>query len=770
MKQAGAYSKEFLIAALQCVEVGAWHLDPGTGTLTWDSVAESFLGLVSPCDRSILLKAVLPQDRAAVSAFFVSARRLHDRDTVEFRVAHPDDGVRWLQCIGCALPGEGGSGEVLAGILQDISARKEAELRLEESQRQLRTLINNLQGVAYRCEADAPWRILYVSQGVKEVIGYDVAELEGQGLTWAELFHADDLADTRRVVEQAIAERQPFRLSYRLIHKSGAVRWVQECGEAVYDDEGRAIYLEGFISDISELVESQEVLRRAKEFLDVIIGGTPDGVFLKDCWNEGRYVLANDALALLAGRPAAEVIGHTDDELFPPDIARMYKEEDRRLAEKGAGAFVVEQALPTPQGQRLLEVRKFPLRNDDGELHYVLGIARDMTDQRALEVKVQRMQRMDAVGQLTGGIAHDFNNLLSIILGYGELLQESLTEPSLTGLADKIIEATERGSDLVRRLLVFARKQRLEPHAMNLNDRLPGVVDLLRRTLGENVRIALELGPDLWPVRVDASQVDDALVNLSINARDAMPEGGVLTIRTANVQLDREAAARLFDAEPGDYVMLAVSDTGHGMEPDVLARVFEPFFTTKEQGRGTGLGLAMIYGFAQQSGGHVDIASKPGQGTTVALYFPRAAGEAHAKENGTVSHDVTGGEETILLVEDNDSVRAMAMQQLRRLGYHVLEAANATEALAIIEQGAKLDLLFTDIVMAGGMSGYQLAERVHALRPELEILFTTGYDSPSTSHPPDKVPADKVLHKPYRRHELANAIRKALDRRDTAQG
>lgn len=763
MIQSGGSSADFFVAALRCAMVGVWRYDQETGSIALDSVAENILGLTSPCALEALLQSAAPQDRAAAAAFFRTPHRPVRRETIDFRIVRSDGETRWLQCTGCALWDGPVSGEKLGGVVRDVSARKEAELRLQESQRRLNTLIDNLQGIAYRTEAAAPWRILFVSKGVTPITGYDVAELEEGDWTWGALFHPDDLPAAAREVEQAVAERRPFRLSYRLMHRSGATRWVRECGEAVYDAHGKALFLEGFISDISDLVHSEAVLRRSKELLEAVLEGIPDGIFLKNYADEGRYAMINNALSRMMGRSAAEVIGRTDHELFPSDEASEYVAQDRLIVDKGLPGLTGEQIVATAQGQRLLEVRKVPLRNEAGESRYVLGIVRDRTEQHALEVKVQKMQRMDAVGQLTGGIAHDFNNLLAIILGYGELLRESLSDPAAIGLTDKIIEATERGGDLVRRLLVFARKQRLEPHAMNLNERLPGVVALLQRTLGENVRIELALGADLWPVRADPGQIDDALVNLAINARDAMPEGGLLTIRTENVRLDQEAAAHLLDAEPGDYVMLAVSDTGQGMKPEVLARVFEPFFTTKEQGRGTGLGLPMVYGFVQQSGGHVDIDSSPGHGTTVKLYLPRATGRATASGEDAAAPDVAGGHETILLVEDNGNVRTMATLQLRKLGYHVLEAANAADALALIEKGVKIDLLFTDIVMPGGMSGYQLAERVRQIRPDLRILFTTGYDSPAANRPPDARPGGDLLHKPYRRHELAHAIRRALD-------
>lgn len=640
---------------------------------------------------------------------------------------------------------------------------KEGELRLLESKRQLDLLINKLQGVAYRAEALPPWRILFVSQGIERLTGYDVAEFEQGKRFWSSIIHPDDYEAIALQVREAIAERRSFAFSYRIFHRSGEVRWMRERGEAVFDERGQPVFLEGLISDITDLVRSQSALREAKELFERVIDSTPDGVFLKNYQDGGRYVLVNRALLRLTKLPAEKLIGHTDEEIFSPDVAADYRQQDLSFVQGKSSGMTLEQTSTTDRGELLLEVRKFPIRNEEGKLHYVLGILRDLTEQRALEQKVQKMQRMDAVGQLTGGIAHDFNNLLAVVLGYGELLRDHLTDPYLISLTDKVLNASERGADLVRRLMVFARKHRLEPHVMNLNQSLPGLVDLLSRTLGEHIRIELHLDPDLWPVKVDPSQVDDAIVNLTLNARDAMPDGGVVIIETANVSLDQETANRLVDAQPGDYAMLAVKDSGHGMTEDVLTRVFEPFFTTKDQGRGTGLGLPMVYGFVSQSGGHVIVESAVGQGAKISLFLPRATEAGETLETEPRPSEIAGGHETVLLVEDNDSVRAMAAMHLRKLGYRVLEASSGVEALALLHKGVKPELLFTDIMMQEGVSGYDLAVQARAMLPDLPILFTTGYDSPAIKRPHEHLPDAELLYKPYRREGLALAIRKVLD-------
>lgn len=328
-------------------------------------------------------------------------------------------------------------------------------------------------------------------------------------------------------------------------------------------------------------------------------------------------------------------------------------------------------------------------------------------------------------------------------------------------MVDDVIGAAARGAELVRRLLAFARMQHLEPASIDLGERVPNVIGLLQRALGENVQLQVRMADGLWPAVIDPTQVDDALLNLAINARDAMPGGGTLTIETQNVHLDEDYAAHHVEVTPGDYVMLAVSDTGTGMEPEVVARAFEPFFTTKEEGKGTGLGLSQVFGWVKQSGGHIKIYSEVGHGTTVKLYLPRAEAE-DAAPAPQLDASAVGGSETILVVEDNPNVRKTVIRQLRDLGYQSIEADSGAAALELIGQGAEFDLLLTDVVMPGGMTGYQLADAIRQERPDLKVLFTSGYTelARSTDQPTRR---DALLSKPYRKQDLGRAVRNAID-------
>jgi CheY-like chemotaxis protein len=348
-------------------------------------------------------------------------------------------------------------------------------------------------------------------------------------------------------------------------------------------------------------------------------------------------------------------------------------------------------------------------------------------------------------------------------MGSAELIREKArngTEKAV--LADEILDAVRRGADLVRRLLAFARKQHLEPLDVNLDDRLPTIVPLLQRTLGENVQVQVKSSNALWHARIDPTQVDDALVNLAVNARDAMPHGGMLTIETGNVVLDEDYSAHHVEVEPGEYVMLAVSDTGAGMAPDVVERAFEPFFTTKAEGKGTGLGLSQVFGWVKQSGGHIKIYSEVGHGTTIKLYLPRALGTAGSVEGPVADQPHQGGHETVLLVEDNPNVRRTVKRQLADLGYATIEAEDGKAALGVVKAGVEFDLLLTDVVMPGGLNGYELAQEVQSLRPGTRILFTSGYTELAAARL-DSTGKGPLISKPYSKRDLGRAIRSALE-------
>ena len=513
---------------------------------------------------------------------------------------------------------------------------------------------------------------------------------------------------------------------------------------------------------LAEQSSLQAELRRARDLLNAVVENMPDMVALKEPGGgEFRYLLINAAGEHLLGRGRNEIIGKTEREIFRPDEA-----DEIILATKAAiesrRALTARREVSTRSGQRSVEARIVPITEEKNGISQVLVVVRDITEANVREEQIRQLQRLDSVGQLTGGIAHDFNNLLAVMMGSIELVRETLADGSdSAAFADEAIGAAGRGADLVRRLLAFARKQQLQPAAVDLNERLSQVVPLLERTLGESVQVKLKTARNLWPAIIDPTQVDDAVVNLAINARDAMPGGGVLTIETHNVTLDEDYVAQDVDVTPGDYVLLAVSDTGTGMPPAVITRAFEPFYTTKEEGKGTGLGLSQIYGWVKQSAGHIKIYSELGHGSTIKLYLPRShavrSAEAPRAEMVTPT-----GDETILVVEDNPAVRRTVIRQLHGLGYKTIEAASGNAALQLIRTGTEFELLLTDVVMPGGMNGFELADEAKKLCPTVKILFTSGYtELAANGHSIARKEA--LLSKPYSKSALGKAIRSALD-------
>jgi len=411
---------------------------------------------------------------------------------------------------------------------------------------------------------------------------------------------------------------------------------------------------------------------------------------------------------------------------------------------------------------------RIPAPHPRGELGGLMtllnGTAESLERQRAaideLNQKLSQSQKMEAMGQLTGGVAHDFNNLLTVILGNAEYLAEKLAaNRELHKIADSIATAAERGSDLTRSLLAFARKQPLMPQDIDIGQKILGMEQLLRRTLGEHIECEFPLDRNLWLTSIDPGQLTSALLNLVLNARDAMPQGGRLMVEVRNISLGESDIDVNGEARPGDYVMVAVTDTGSGMIAEVASRAFEPFFTTKEVGKGTGLGLSMVYGFAKQSGGTMQIRSEPGHGTVVKLFFPRV-GVPQGNDAPPINRIASpAGGETILVVEDNDLVRAYVEKELKELGYRVIATRDGPEALTILRQPREIDLLFTDVVMPGGMFGPELAREASRLRPELKVLFTSGY----TERPVQALDGEaQILNKPYRRNDLALMLRKVL--------
>ena len=522
---------------------------------------------------------------------------------------------------------------------------------------------------------------------------------------------------------------------------------------------------EALQAEIAIRKKGAEDLLRTRTFLNLVIENIPGMLFVKDA-AEHRFVLLNRAGEELLGYDRKELIGKNDYDFFPKEQADQFVARDREVFSSGKLQVTREEPITTRhKGVRLLETKKMPVMDEQGQPQYLLGFSEDVTERKTLEEQLRQAQKMEALGQLTGGLAHDFNNLLGIIIGNLDFLQDMLKENSEADeLLRDALDAGLRGAELIRHLLAFARRQPLQPKRVEIDKLVTDMTKLLSRTLGEGIEIALSTKPDLWSVVADPARLEAALTNLCVNARDAMPRGGRLTISTSNTQLEADYAAENPEASPGEYVLLEVTDAGTGMPPEVVSRVFEPFFTTKATGKGTGPGLSMVFGFVKQSGGHVKVYSEVGVGTVVRIYLPRAKPSDGAADSAEPigSLPTAVGREVVLAVEDNEKLRRVLVTQLETLGYSVLEAADGKSALEILSGGGDINLLLTDVVMPGGLDGRELAQAASQIRPGLKVLFTSGF--PQTTFGPDSLIAENnlLLSKPYRKQDLAQKVRAAL--------
>lgn len=508
--------------------------------------------------------------------------------------------------------------------------------------------------------------------------------------------------------------------------------------------------------------KAAEALRESEERLRYFIKYAPAAIAILD--KDLRYLIYSDRWLTDYGLVGRDLRGLSHYEVFPEIPERWRTIHRRALA--GETLHAEEEAFTRGDGRvQWLRWQVRPWFDTLGNIGGVAFLTEDITDRKRVEAQLLQAQKMQAIGQLTGGVAHDFNNLLTVVLGNAEaLLDEMKSDDAHRKFVEPIFEAAERGASLTQLMLAFARRQALEPSTFDLNEVVMRMNALLRRTIGENVEVNLRLMKSLWTVTADIRQMETAIVNIVLNARDAMPHGGKLTIETSNVELSDEYAAHSVEVIPGQYVMMALSDTGSGVAPEILDRIFEPFFTTKPVGKGTGLGLSMVHGFVKQTGGYIQIYSEVGHGTCVKIFLPRAqADTATAVQSARAHAALATGAESILVVEDDPHMRAFAVQQLRRLGYRVTEASDGSSALQEVSRAGAPDLLFTDVVMPGGMTGRQLAERVGQMAPGTKVLYTSGYTEDAIVDHGRLDPGVHLLQKPYKIDRLAHKVREVLD-------
>ncbi len=594
------------------------------------------------------------------------------------------------------------------------------------------------------------------------LLGYGTDELLGH--SYLEFIHPDDHPSSRDILSEATQQPLSERYENRLRHRDGGYRWISWIaapeGEFIYAS-GRHITLEREQAKALELSEARlrSVFETSFQHQGML---TTDGILI-----DANPISLSDIEAELkdvAGKPFWETPWFTST----PELSEQIRAGIEAVA--AGEAFRQEIGIHLPKGQRAFDFSMRPVRDNAGNVIAIVPEAIDLTERRKAEEQLRQSQKMEAVGQLTGGIAHDFNNLLAAIIGCLDLTQRRLDAGRVNETGRYIagaVTSAQRAAALTQRLLAFSRRQPLDPKHVNANRLLSGMEDLLRRTLGPEIDLEMVESGGLWPTLCDPNQLESAILNLAINARDAMPDGGKLTIETANAHLDDAyAKSQGSELKAGQYVAISVSDTGTGMTPDTIAKAFEPFFTTKPAGQGTGLGLSMLYGFIKQSDGHVRIYSEVGHGTTFKLYLPRQRDEAvsfEAKSEATPAIR-TEGSETVLVVEDEPTVRMLITETLQGLGYKAIEASDGPTAVQILQSEVHIDLLITDVGLPG-LNGRQIADAGRYTRPDLPVLFVTGYaHNAAIGQGEALTPGMEMLTKPFALDMLANKIRGMIER------
>ncbi|MCJ8501474.1 hybrid sensor histidine kinase/response regulator [Desulfatitalea alkaliphila] len=649
-------------------------------------------------------------------------------------------------------------------------AAENAELR-----RRLEVLVANLNGMAYRCDNDAAWTMRYVSAGAEALTGYPPeALIANRELTYGDLIHPDDRQRVWEEIQAALQEQKPFHLTYRIHHASGKLRWVWEQGSGLFEEDGSVNIVEGVISGIDALKQTEAKLQESEQKYRLLADNTLDAIWTMDMDLIFTYI--NPACRRITGHlPEAFVGTCLSDHCDAENFARMAQAVARGIEEGPQGHGVIFEAeMLRKNGEPFpVEIHGKVIFDASGRPVGLQGITRDISDRlkaqrehRKLQEQLYQAQKMESVGRLAGGVAHDFNNLLSVVLGYGEMLLEDIGTDHPHYEALRAIEhAASRAKTLTRQLLAFSRKQVLDMKTVDLNGVLTGFQKLLRRIIGEDIALDMVLSDEPLQVRADTAQLEQVLLNLAVNARDAMPDGGTVTIETITVDLDREYAESKPGVRPGRYAMIAFSDTGPGMDRATLDRLFEPFFTTKPKDQGTGLGLATSYGIVKQHDGNIWVYSEPGHGTTFKIYLPLHAGRQAVARTPAEPRPAPGasGSARILVVEDDPVVRRLACTMLMRGGFEVIESQTAVNAVQLAQTMEQpIDLVLTDVVMPV-MKGTEVYDQVRHHHPEARVLYISGYTDSIIAKRGVLEKGVAFLQKPFSMDTLLAKIREVLN-------
>ncbi|MFN4260857.1 MAG: PAS domain S-box protein [Gemmataceae bacterium] len=721
------------------------YFSPVVERITGRPVA-SFLG-----GRDKWLSLIHPEDRPHVEKAY---NRLCSGESIdeEYRLHTANGSLRWVRDSVMVTRAANGRGLLLDGVLTDITDRKLADEALRESEARRRLLIEQMPAIIWT--TDPQLRITYgAGAGLARL---NIAPEQMVGANLADYFQSND----------------PHFLSIDAHHKAllgqsitFEVEWLERTWQAhvepLHDGAGRVVGVIGVALDITDRKQVEQALRASETKYRVLVNNLTQCILLKD--EHLRYVAANRSFCQSLGRTEEEIIGKTDFDFYPKHLAEKYRADDRQVLADGSRLEVEEETVVAGK-LRAVRVVKTPIQNEQGSNVGVLAIFWDVTEQRQMEARLRQVQKLEAVGQLAGGIAHDFNNLLTGILGNLALALADIPDSMLCrDLLKNAEDAGLRATELIGQLLGFSRRTPLHPTALLLNDVVDETLRLLRHVLDRRIVLQVRPTADLWLARADAGQMNQVLMNLCLNARDAMPRGGCLALETANVVLDETAARAHLDGRPGEFVRLRVRDTGQGMPPEVQEHIFEPFFTTKEPGKGNGLGLAMVFGIIRQHEGWIECHSVVGQGTTFDIFLPRLLGPAPRRAPQPAPITVEGGRETILLADDEELVSKLGRAILERYGYQVLVAHDGAEAVSTFSQRPNdIDLVILDLSMPK-LGGPDALRQLRAIKPTIPVIISTAYTTDEELDAVRQAGADAFVPKPYRPAELARCVRTVLE-------
>ena len=755
-------SETRLKGAEKIAKFGHWELTLGKdeSPLYWSDEVYRIFGIDSSqqnVTHELFLNSVHPDDLDYLNTAYQESVKNKTQYSIDHRIVLPDGNIKYVHEQCDTYLDEKGNAHSL-GTVQDITARKKVEEALEKERNLLRTLIDNIPDLIFIKDRES--RFITGNTMVARYMGaaspnelIGKTDFEFYLREVAEQFFNDE-QDIIRTGEPLINQEDPFSNP-----KTGHEGWYSTTKVPLKDSKGEVLGIVGITRDITKRKQAEA----ERERLLHAIEQSAECIVITDVNAVIQYV--NPAFERITGYTYEEVIGKN------PRILQSGKQDN---------AFYKKMWDTLTQGEawsgHIINKRKdgtlctldatiSPVFDSLGNIINYIAVMRDISGEIKLQEQLHQSQKLAEIGQLAGGIAHDFNNILMVIKGYSDFaLQKLAAEDPIREDIDEIKSAGRRASALTRQLLAFSRKQILQPQTLNLNDLILNIDKMLRRMIGENIELITLPHPDLWYVKVDPGQIEQIIVNLSVNARDVMPDGGVLTIETANVHLDPTYAREHSDTQPGSYVMLAISDTGCGMDEETQQQIFEPFFTTKEKGKGTGLGLSTVYGIVKQSNGNIWVYSEPEKGTTFKIYFPRTSEPVETEKQEKTSLSSLSGSETILIVEDDKNVRSIIIRTLQMYGYTVLEASHGQEALQISkEYGQEIHLLLTDVIMPG-MSGRTVAERMAPLFPSIKVLFMSGYTDNAIVHHGILDKGVELIQKPFVPAALAKRVRELLDR------